>query len=442
MNEAKPSAPRRWSEGQILFWFVLFAFSLLLFGPPYLEAFRPPEGRVSDFHQEWLSARNFAEGGPVYTDQRILARRFWGAPPELAAEMLPWNAHPPVSAMLALPFGRFSYSQAQLFWNLANVPFLILSIVLVIRDLGVPFAPASILPLGALILGWYSIYSQIQHGQLNILLMALITTAWSLDRRGRSTGAGLALGAAAALKLFPAFLFLYFLAARNGRAILAGAIAFLALNGAAIAILGLADFDTYFREVIPSVANYQSSRQNVSLAGFWLRLFDPHPNEHIVAFATVPLAALAFSHGTRLAVALLVARAAWKSRTPFERDRAFAIAVFGMLLVSPIAWPHYFLMLAMPLAWLWMNLAGRFRRIAFWCAFAILWLPNYYFPAMVLGKEAGAKFVLDGKAEVLPWQSLSFVSLPHYALLVLFALSLAARTEPAPTGSVPPRSEP
>jgi Glycosyltransferase family 87 len=442
MSDANPTAPRRWSEGRILFWLVLFSLALVLFGPPYREAFRPPEGRVGDFHQEWLSARNFAEGGRVYADQRLLAQRIWGAPPDLAAEMLPWNAHPPVSAVLALPFGRLSYSQAQLVWNLANIPLLLISIVLIVRELRVPFARASILPLGVLLLGWHALYSQIQHGQLNIVLLALITAAWAFDRRGRAVGAGFALGVAAALKLFPAFLFLYFLGTKNVRAMLAGAIAFLALNGAAFAILGLADFETYVRDVIPSVANYQSSRQNVSLAGFWLRVFDPHPNERIVALATVPFAAQALSFGTRFAVALTIAWAAWKSRTPPTRDRAFALAVVGMLLVSPIVWPHYYLMLAMPLAWLWMILTGRIRRIAFWLAFVILWLPNYYFPALALGKETGTKLVLLGKAEVTPGQNLALMSLPHYALLALFALTLAVRTEPKPTDSVPSRSEP
>ncbi|MBL8864169.1 MAG: DUF2029 domain-containing protein, partial [Planctomycetia bacterium] len=238
MTEANPSVPRRWSEGRILLWFVLFALVIVIFGPPYLHAFRPPDGTVGDFHQEWLSARNFAEGGPVYADQRELARRFLGAPPERAAKMIPWNAHPPVAATLALPFGRFPYAQAHLFWNLVNLPLLVLAVVAIVRATRLPFAPPSVLPLGVVLVGWYALYSQIQHGQLNIVIMALVAAAFLLEQRSRSVGTGLAIGAAAAIKLFPAFLFLYFVSTRNIRAIVAGGTAFLALNVVALAVLG------------------------------------------------------------------------------------------------------------------------------------------------------------------------------------------------------------
>lgn len=439
MPDAIPPAPRRWSEGRILFWFVLLLLAGALFGPPYLEAFRPPSNKVGDFHQEWLSARNFAEGGKVYANQRTIAGKYLGAAPEVAENFLPWNAHPPVSVLLALPLGKLSYSDAQLAWNLANLPLLILAIVLVVRETGMPFQTPSILPLLVLLVGWHSLYSQIQHAQLNIVLMLLITSAWVLDRRGQSYGAGAALGAAAAVKLFPAFLFLYFLANRNWKAIAAGAATFLALNGIALAILGLDEFQTYIRDVVPTLANYQSSRQNVSLAGFWLRIFDPHPNEHVIAAIQQPLLGAIFSYGSRVAVAVLVAWVGWNSRTPFDRDRAFALAVIGLLLVSPIAWPHYFLILAMPLAFLWQNLRGRPFRIAFWVAFLVLWLPNYYFPSLVLGKEVGMTLFLMAASDVSPVHNLALMSLPHYALLGLFALVLAVRPSAAtvPSGDAP-----
>ncbi|MBX3397628.1 MAG: DUF2029 domain-containing protein [Gemmataceae bacterium] len=442
MTEANPSVPRRWSEGRILLWFVLFALVIVIFGPPYLHAFRPPDGTVGDFHQEWLSARNFAEGGPVYADQRELARRFLGTPPERAAIMIPWNAHPPVAAMLALPFGRFPYAQAHLFWNLVNLPLLALAVVVIVRELRIPFAPPSVLPLGVVLVGWYALYSQIQHGQLNIVIMALVAAAFLLEQRSRSVGTGLAIGAAAAIKLFPAFLFLYFVSTRNIRAIVAGGAAFLALNVVALAVLGPTEFDTYLREVVPSVANYQSSRQNVSLAGFWLRIFDPHPNERVVALIASPLAANVLSYGTRLLVVLLCASAARCAQSKAERERAFALAVLGMLLVSPVAWPHYFLIAAVPLAWLWMNLVSRMARLAFWIAFAVVWLPNYYVPKLALGGPDAVREFLMGTSTVRPGQNLAIMSLPNYALAGLFLLAAFGRTSPAAEDSVPPRAEP
>ncbi len=442
MTETNPSAPRRWSEGRIIFWFVLFALVLVIFGPPYLGAFRPPDGTVGDFHQEWLSARNFAEGGPVYADQRELASRFLDAPPERAAKMLPWNAHPPVAAMLALPLGRFPYPQAQLVWNLANLPLLAFAVVAIIRATRLPFAPPSVFPLGVVLVGWFALYSQIQHGQLNIVIMALVAAAFLLEQRTRSVGAGLAVGTAAAIKLFPAFLLVYFVSTRNIRAIVVGGTAFLALNVVALAVIGPTEFETYLREVVPSVANYQSSRQNVSLAGFWLRIFDPHPNERVVALIASPFAGNTFSYGTRFAVVLICFWTATRAQSQVDRERAFALAVLGMLLVSPVAWPHYFLIAAVPLAWLWMNLAGRLARLAFWLAFAVIWLPNYYVPSLALGGPSAVVGFLMGTSTVTPGQNLAIMSLPNYALTGLFLLAAFGRTSPAAPDSVPPRAEP
>ncbi|MBL8866549.1 MAG: DUF2029 domain-containing protein, partial [Planctomycetia bacterium] len=250
------------------------------------------------------------------------------------------------------------------------------------------------------------------------------------------------IGAAAAIKLFPAFLFLYFVATRNVRTILAGAAVFLAFNLIALAMLGLSEFETYLREVIPSVANYQSSRQNVSLAGFWLRIFDPHPNERVVALVVSPFAGNAFSYGTRTAVVLLCLWAATRWQSQVDRERAFALAVLGMLLVSPVAWPHYFLIAAVPLAWLWMNLIGRMARLAFWIAFAVIWLPNYYVPKIALGGPDAVREFLMGTSTVTPGQNLAIMSLPNYALAGLFLLAAFGRTNPAAADSVPPRAEP
>ena len=93
----------------------------------------------------------------------------------------------------------------------------------------------------------------------------------------------------------------------------------------------------------------------------------------------------------------------------------------------------------MPLAFLWQNLAGRFYRIAFWIAFLVLWLPNYYFPSLALGKENGMTLFLMASSDVTPFHNLALMSLPHYALLGLFALALACRP---PVATVPPGASP
>jgi hypothetical protein len=96
---------------------LLLIAGLAFTGPKYLQAFRPPEGRTSDFVQEWLSARNFATGHPIYESQFVSGSRHL---PESPPPYLQYNAHPPGSVLLALPFAGLNYWDAHFAWNLVT----------------------------------------------------------------------------------------------------------------------------------------------------------------------------------------------------------------------------------------------------------------------------------------------------------------------------------
>ena len=77
---------------------------------------RPAPDTLIDYYQDWGSARNFRTGIPVYTPHSTSIPRHLGLPtnPNLSIE---YNIHPPTSVLLALPLGRFDYSDAVLVWN-------------------------------------------------------------------------------------------------------------------------------------------------------------------------------------------------------------------------------------------------------------------------------------------------------------------------------------
>src|SRR5262249_50542677 len=125
--------------------------------------------------------------------------------------------------------------------------------------------------------------------QLNPLLVLLIALSWSSERnrttqsvvnvrshaeRGNEVLAGGLLGAAAAIKLFPAFLLVYFVFARRWRAVAATIASAVLLYVAAALVFGSRDVIAYFREVVPEVNTWRSAWLNCSLAGYWSRLFD------------------------------------------------------------------------------------------------------------------------------------------------------------------------
>src|SRR5581483_1924161 len=275
-----PTASSEWSKPRTIAWAVVLVLAVLAFGKSFVTAFRPPPDFLTDFIQEWLSARNSFAGEPVYEDQlTALGRHMPAFKPDNADTLLPWNAHPPASVLVALPFGRLDFRDAQFAWNLVNFPLFLVSIVLVWRELGGPVRPWQVLAAAAVVLLASAVVSTLFQGQLNFLLAFLLTLGWVADRRGFQLGAGLAVGLAAGLKLFPGFILIYFLAARRWRAAVGLVAAAVALNAAALAVFGLGTFETYVRDVVPSLQVFQSGWRNLSIYGWMLRLLDPHPTQ-------------------------------------------------------------------------------------------------------------------------------------------------------------------
>jgi hypothetical protein len=431
-----------WPPYRIAIWGVLAIVALALRGPGFVRSMKPPEGRFADFFQEWASARNYQSGLPVYSDQRETLPKYTGYQAAKVEVTIPWNAHPPASILLALPFASLDYRDAHLAWNLAMLPLLAASFFLIIRSLALPFSGWSVLPTIALAICCFPLISQFIYGQLNPVLILLITAAWSLDRHNRSGLAGIALGAAAALKLFPAFLFLYFLARRKWAALVPGCLSFVVLNGFALALFGADAFGTYVTTVLPTLQNYQSSWNNFSLTGFWLKLFDPQEHERVVPALRSSTAAHVAIYFTQAAVVVMTAWACWKSTKSGKTDEAFAVCLVGMLLVSPITWNHYFLLLAMPLALLWRDLCG-IARWCYWAIVVLIWVPVGWIYLIGIGKEAARKWDTSKHdlAAATPWQNLLVLSLPTYCLLALFILCLT-RCFSSRAATVRTKSEP
>lgn len=424
-NERSP-----WGPVRIATW-ALAAYAVAFFyGPVFFHQFKPRDGQYWDFSQEWLSAKNFWSGTAVYADQRESLSRHAGITPENPEKILPWNAHPPAAVLLCLPFAVQSYPSAHLTWNLLTLLLFFVSVWLIVRELEFPLRIWSVFPAIVLLLLCGPIYYQVLLGQINFPILFLLTLAWLADRRDRPAWAGAALGIAAGLKLYPLFAFIYFLSARRWPAVLTGALAFLAVNGLALVVFGPSEFETYLREVIPSLSHYQSSWRNTSLNGFWLRIFEPHPDEKIIPLFpshTLALAAVAIS---RLMVVVVLFRLGWTARTVAARDRAFAATIVGMLLVCPFTWTHYFTLLPLPLAIVWCRLPPGWERWLFWLIVIVLWSPENLFIGLV-NPALAAQLNADSHEPLPAVLSVTVFAVFTYALLTLFILVLRVEPDPA-----------
>jgi hypothetical protein len=257
----------------------------------------------------------------------------------------------------------------------------------------------------------------------------LLTATWAADRTGRPVGAGVWLGLATAVKLFPGFLFLYFVARRQWRSVFAGGVSMLAVTGGTALILGWETYRDYAEEVMPVVAAYRDWWPNASLLGFWAKLFDGRAGKVIPVWHSPGLTAAAYLASAAVVVAV-VGWVALRAKSRPEQDLAFSLALTGMLLVSPITWDHYFTLLFLPLVILWVYLPGvGLERTAFWVVLVFLWLSPLVYWWLILGARMDNWQSLTAR----PAQTLTALSVQTYALLGLFLLLLRSsrRARPA-----------
>ncbi|QJW97120.1 glycosyltransferase family 87 protein [Frigoriglobus tundricola] len=413
---------------QWLFGLLLVALATAGFALGTGSAFRPPPGYVGDFTQDWLAVREFGAGRPVYGSlPDALRRHMNGEPPE---DFLQWNAHPPGSLFLVLPLARLDHADAFFVWNLVTFPLFVVAVGIVLVELGAGSGRARagaatvIAVAGATC---YPLYHQVLMGQFNALLAFLFALAWAADRRDRAVLAGAAIGLAAAVKLFPAFLALYLIAARRWRALGAAAATAAAIGALALGLFGTGAWRTYAGEVVPAVsAKYATQWNNLTLRAFWLRLFDPTPESRVIPLYHAPVLGAALAAAARLAVTGLAARAAWRAASVAGRDRAFAATVAAVVLVSPIAWPHYLILLVVPV-----GVTGAALRHSAWrwplgACLAVLWLPETFVPGLVLGPARAELMGIHRHAPFTPAENLLVTSVQHYAVLGLFLLTLRA----------------
>jgi hypothetical protein len=426
----------KWRLAQFLFWLIVAGSVCWWRGPSYSRAFDVdyfPPGHVlflPDFFQEWASARNRFEGLPVYTPQEITVERYLGIRRNPGdAYFIELNAHPPTAVLLGVPFAALDFADAFALWNLFSLACLVASGWLIVEKLPLATEPWMLLPAGALLLLCHPFWHQMVHGQLNLLLLLLLTSVWLADREGHPSWAGALLGVATAIKLYPGFLFLYFLLKRDWPALRAGVIALVAITGLTALVLGPEAYRSYFVDILPRTSLRRADWHNLSLSGVWCNLlYAPLnlPPVRIVPLVESPLLAMLGMIATMLIIAAILAMVLPRLLTAKDLDLAFSLCMIAMLLVSPITWDHYLLVLALPLAVIWQRLQGRWpARIVLLLLLAVLcldpgWVMLHGLRCLEwLGLSAGGPWWISP-----PLATLTALSIPCYALLGLFVLAL------------------
>jgi alpha-1,2-mannosyltransferase len=291
-----------------------------------------------DFHQFWQGGHDVVSGHSPYPSADSLPPGGDVSLGPIAIQQVFRFPYPAPAALAMVPFGALPFTLAASLFLLLSIG----AIYLALRLLGVVdwrcygLLCTSIVTLGALRLGTFTPF----------LLLGL-AAAWRF--RNRLWPAALAVAALVVAKLFLWPLLLWLLFTRRARAAgLALALAAV-ITVASWAALGFAGFGGYPHLLATLSASVEGKGWSIVALGQALGL----------SSLTAKLLSLALG-GSVLAFAALA--------PPGRRDlRTFALTIVAAIVMSPIVWLHYFLLLAAPLAIAFPRLGPAwFIPLAFW----------------------------------------------------------------------------
>ena len=409
------------------FWALVLLSLCLTSGGSFLQSVRGGSGLrsgqkqfIPDFFQDYASAKNYYSKINIYTDHDITTKLYLN--PSLVLDpgraSFKVNAHPPSSILLCLPFASLNFPTAHLAWNLVSLFLLAFALAIIVRQLEIPWSIWSFAPMASLILLNNALWDNLLNGQYAPILLYLLVVIWAADRSDQPIIAGLALAVATAIKIFPVFLFLYFLVRRRWAALYVAIGASIAIALVTMTVFGTQIYGEYLTDVYPRFAWFKNSWPNASIAGYWYRLFDTAPDVQRVYYQTRPLIfapnlALGATLLSGLALLLALVSAARKANTAGEVDTTFALAIVVMLLLSPITWPHHLLLLALPFFITWNKLS--YESPLRWLFVTVVFVCLFFSPDCLI------HLMLPREETASPLQSLVLFPLQCYAMLTYAA---------------------
>lgn len=383
-----------------------------------------PQPWLGDFSTYYELAFAMRKGlNPYRVNLNVVGKTFGLLP------LIEHSGDAPTFILCFVPLTLFSAERAYLIWMAANVAALLVSVLLL-------FGPSArigwrrALPLALLAVTFAPVTNNFEWAQTAVLLLLGFIVFMRLVERRRDWAAGAVLAAMGLLRIFPLAMGGYLLARRRWRAVTALAVSF-AVGSALTAVLaGLADLRSFAdmslglmnrgswpgSDLIWSLERISLSSANVSFDTFVSRMF------YFYAGTTLP-AGLVLAQHAIIASAKLVLLAVTFRETISDEDRdhrAFSLWIVTMLLLSPMVWLHYMVLLLIPFAQMTIaEIHGRTRRRTWFAAVVSYCFVLLTTPAMLhIGGSSGA-FSL--------WSEIGFLSLfSAYVTAYLFAAEEAS----------------
>jgi hypothetical protein len=309
----------------------------------------------------WTAAQHLIHGEPIYSVAQLIG--------PYAPQGQDGFLYPPPFAALMIPLAAVTPDAraAEWIWSAFGIAIVLITVTALIRSerLGERFSMlrgrGGWLLLAAAF-AFPPVIGELSIGNVHLVLLGLFTLAWLGIRRGDLTGdamAGIGLGAAALIKVFPGVLLVWLLATRRYRAAVAMVVAAAALVVVTLPFTGIEPWLQYPR-VLGNLSAVYDTTDTISPA-IWLAPY--------LGFTTARWLVL----GIGVVVVVWSARRGGRDAVPAI---SFATAVVVSVLIAPNVFHHYLAIFVLPLI---LGLAAGVRLR--WLALAYLLMSGGQQPA-------------------------------------------------------------
>lgn len=311
-----------------------------------------PGSKGGDFMQDYLSARALVDGVNPYIPIDRLALRYLPGSERLGVTASYPTPHPPPVILLFLPFAFLDHPTALAVWFVTALVCLAATTHLLGQIIIKQLPIIGSLAITAAVLCWYPARQELSLGQVMILTLLLIVAArWAL-LSDRPILGGILLGFAVMIKFITWPLLLLFVLRRDWRVLLPALSTIFVVYLVASYAIGFSTMVTYFTEVLPADdALFHSEVHNLSVSGLAWRIFEGTGPGIITGGITAPpliqspvSAVIVTYFGSLL---LLITAGTWIYRQR-NLDLSIGVMICISLLISPVCWDSYLVLLAIP----------------------------------------------------------------------------------------------
>ena len=276
---------------------------------------------------------------PYHVDLSLVAQRYG-----IAIGPIKTANYPPSFLLMIEPLSKLRPLTAYWVWTGITLCLLATTLFSLLYRAELPVRVAIVFASAALL--YRPLQCHFEFAQTQVMILSLMVLTMVALRNGREPLAGMAAGFAILVKAYPLILVLYFLARRRWRAIAYAAITVFAGYVLSVLILGHVAWE-FFRPVIVNFEPHSGAIMlpKISIPGALLDMYALlSPSRPLLRLVRVLGIA-----GAMMVVAVVFETVRRAHDDPQSTEHGFGLFVAAMVIVTPNAWPHYMVLLLLPL---------------------------------------------------------------------------------------------